>query len=225
LSETATFGWLEMARERSRWGVPGAYRRPGVVCESAMVEVIDVVRMGWRGSLGGMPTLVKDPPPAEFEALLERRRRLGQDRFDEVWEGVYVMNPAPSYEHQRVSQQLAELLGPLARAAGLEAVVGGVNLGSEESYRIQDASLHRPGMGGTYVPSAALVVEIVSPGDDTYAKLPFYAARQVDEVAIVDPQDRTVRWLGLVGGEYRPLERSAVVELGAAELARQINWP
>ena len=178
-----------------------------------------------RGSLDGMPTLVKDPPPAEFEALLERRRELGQDRFDEVWEGVYVMNPAPSYEHQRVSQQLAELLGPLARAAGSEAVAGGVNLGSEESYRIPDASLHRPGTAGTYVPSAALVVEIVSPGDDSYAKLPFYAARQVDEVAIVDPQERTVRWLGLAVGEYRSLERSALVELGAAELAQQINWP
>jgi hypothetical protein len=46
-----------------------------------------------RGSLDGMPTLVKDPPPAEFEALLAGRRRLGQDRFDEVWEGVLHMNP------------------------------------------------------------------------------------------------------------------------------------
>jgi hypothetical protein len=32
-----------------------------------------------RDSLGDVPTLVCDPPPAEFEALLERRRRLGQD--------------------------------------------------------------------------------------------------------------------------------------------------
>ena len=35
-----------------------------------------------------MATLVNDPPPAEFEALLERRRGLGQDLFDEVWDGV-----------------------------------------------------------------------------------------------------------------------------------------
>lgn len=89
-----------------------------------------------------MPTLVRDPPPKEFEALLERRRRLGQDRYDEVWDGVYVMNPAPSYEHQRLAQQLAVPLDPLARAAGLEAVAGGVNLGDEDSYRIPDASLH-----------------------------------------------------------------------------------
>jgi hypothetical protein len=63
-----------------------------------------------------MPTLVRDPPPAEFQALLERRRQLGQDRFDEMWDGVLHMNPAPSYEHQRISQQLAVILDPLARS-------------------------------------------------------------------------------------------------------------
>ena len=36
----------------------------------------------------GMPTLVRDPQPVEFEQLLERRRVLGQDLLDEVWEGV-----------------------------------------------------------------------------------------------------------------------------------------
>jgi len=176
-------------------------------------------------SLQPVQILVHDPPPAEFEALLERRRELGQDRFDEVWEGVYVMNPAPSYEHQRISQQLAELLGPLARASGLEAVVGGLNLGREQSYRIPDASLHRPGAGGTYVPTAALAVEIISPGDHTWDKLPFYAAQHVDELVIVDPQDRRVHWLALTpGGEYRDADRSALIEFGPAELAARIDW-
>jgi hypothetical protein len=32
-----------------------------------------------------MPTLVGDRQPVEFEALLGRRRRLGQDGLDEVW--------------------------------------------------------------------------------------------------------------------------------------------
>ena len=35
-----------------------------------------------------MRTLLPDPPPAELQALLERRERLGQDHKDEVWEGV-----------------------------------------------------------------------------------------------------------------------------------------
>jgi hypothetical protein len=42
-----------------------------------------------------MRTLLPDPPPAELEALLERRTKLGQDRKDEVWEGVLHLVPAP----------------------------------------------------------------------------------------------------------------------------------
>ena len=62
-----------------------------------------------------MPTLVRDPQPSEFEALLERRRRLGQDLFDEVWEGVLHMNPAPSGRHGDLESQLALVLSPLAK--------------------------------------------------------------------------------------------------------------
>ena len=173
-----------------------------------------------------MATLVRDPPPAEFKALLERRRQLGQDRFDEMWDGVLHMNPAPSYEHQRISQQLAVILDPLARAAGLEAVIGGVNIGTADGYRIPDGSLHRPGSGGTYLSTAALALEIVSPGDETWDKLAFYASRRVDELLIVDPQERRVDWLGLgPNGEYAPLDTSGLIELSAVELADRIDWP
>jgi Uma2 family endonuclease len=173
-----------------------------------------------------MPTLVRDPQPAEFEALLEHRRSRGQDRFDEVWEGVYHMNPAPSFEHQRVSQQLAELLGPLARAAGLEPAIGGVNIGRAEDFRIPDGSLHRPGASGTWLATAALAIEIVSPGDETWDKLAFYAAHRVDEFLIVDLERRQVEWLVLDdAGEYKSVERSNLIELGAAELAERLDWP
>jgi Uma2 family endonuclease len=75
------------------------------------------------------------------------------------------------------------------------------------------------------LPTAALVVEIVSPGDETWDKLPFYAKHQVDEILIVDPGKRTVDWLALADGEYRPVERSALIELGSGELAERIEWP
>lgn len=48
---------------------------------------------------------------------------------------------------------------------------------------------------------------------------------QVDEVLIVDPQERTVNWLGLSGAEYRPIERSGLVDLAAGDLAEQLDWP
>ena len=81
------------------------------------------LRADTGGSLGSVPTLVLDPPPADFEALLERRRQLGHDLLDEVWEGVYHMNPAPHQRHAHAAQQLAELLGAPAREAGLVPMI------------------------------------------------------------------------------------------------------
>ena len=50
-----------------------------------------------------------------------------------------------------------------------------------------------------YFPTAALVVEIVSPGDETYEKVPFYAAHGVEEVLVVEPESDNVRALGVAG--------------------------
>jgi hypothetical protein len=172
-----------------------------------------------------VPTLVLDPPPAQLAELLEHRRRTGADRFDEVWEGVYHMVPGPSHAHARVEAHLLALLRAPATAAGLE-VTGQFNLGeSEHDFRVPDGGLHRPGAGGMWHPTAALVIEIVSPGDESRQKLPFYAKHNVDEVLIVDPTGRTVIWLALAEGEYRPVERSGLIELGSTELAEQIDWP
>jgi hypothetical protein len=93
-----------------------------------------------------VPTLVRDPPPAGFEALLERRGRLGQDLFDEVWEGVRHVNATPPSEHGRLEWQLAGILAPLAGSAGLWAL-GRFNLGEEDDYRVPDGGLVRPGSG------------------------------------------------------------------------------
>lgn len=159
-----------------------------------------------------------------MEALKQKRQTLGQDLYDEVWEGVYRMVPAPGEAHWLVAQQLAELLGPVARAEGL--VPGAeFNLGELADYRVPDAGLHRAEERGDWRSTAALVVEIVSPDDETWQKLPFYAAHEVDEVLIVDPAERSVHWLALAGGEYGEVERSALIELGPGELAKRIDWP
>jgi Uma2 family endonuclease len=105
-------------------------------------------------------------------------------------------------------------------------VAGGVNLGDEDSYRIPDASLHERGSGGTFVSSAALVVEIRSPGADTDQKIPFYAERGVDEVLIVDPRTRSVQWLGLrADGGYEPIAQSGLIEAGPNAVASRLDWP
>jgi Putative restriction endonuclease len=173
-----------------------------------------------------MPTLVLDPPPAEIEALLERRRRLGQDRRDETWEGVLHMAPAPLRRHARLQMQIGALLEPLARLAGLEAVAE-FNLGSPDDYRIPDCGLLAPGPDELYLSTAALVVEVLSPGEDALQKLPFYVKHEVDEVLIVDPEKRAIDWRALDAGTgtYQAIERSALIELGPAELTERIDWP
>jgi len=171
-----------------------------------------------------MPTLVNEPLPVEFVALLERRRALGQDKLDEVWDGVYHVNPAPHRGHAKVAQQLAVLLDAPARAAGLLPMVSSFNLGEAADYRVPDGGLFRPGPDAVYMSTAALVVEIVSPGDMTWEKLDFYAAHAVDELLIVDLQEHRVHWLGLSRREYQPIDSSRLIELGPDELAARIDW-
>jgi Uma2 family endonuclease len=118
---------------------------------------------------------------------------------------------------------LSEILGPLARAARLVPSAD-FNLGEEDDYRVPDSGLHRTGSWGVRAPTAALVVEVVSPGDQTWEKLDFYAAHDVDELLIVDPQQRTVDWLRLVENRYRPVERSELIDVGPAEVAQRISW-
>jgi Putative restriction endonuclease len=173
-----------------------------------------------------MATLVLDPHAPGLDALKERRRVSGLDRLDEVWEGVLHMVPAPNYGHARLTQQLAVALNGPARDADLEAAMGEFNLGdSIDDFRVPDGGLHRPGTSGVWLHTAALVVEIISPGDETWQKLPFFAAHEVDEVLIVDPEEHAVHWLGLDNGKYRPIERSGLIDLGPVELAKQIAWP
>lgn len=173
-----------------------------------------------------MPTLVLGTPPPELEALLERRRLAGVDRLDEVWQGVHHMVPGPSFEHALIATQLTLLLATPARDAGLLLAMHEFNLGeSDHDFRVPDGGLHRQGAAGVWLSTAAIVVEILSPGDETWQKLPFYAAHDVDELLIVDPAERTVTWFALREGEYARVERSALIRLGPAALAEQLDWP
>ena len=141
-----------------------------------------------------MRTVVHGPLPAELEEYLAKRARLGLDRRDEVWEGEYHMSPAPNRRHADLDAQLGELLGPRARAVGLRPY-GNLNIGEKENYRIPDRSFIDPSVErDIYLPTATVVVEILSQDDDTCKKFPFYATRAVAEILVVDPAERTVQW-------------------------------
>jgi Uma2 family endonuclease len=160
----------------------------------------------------------------EDQALAERRRALGHELFDEVWEGTYHMAPAPRIGHARLDGVLARVLGPYADAAGLWES-GPFNLGDAHDYRVPDRGYHRgqPDDDAVYLPTAAVVVEILSPGDETLAKLPFYTRHGVDEVFVVTPPGPSVTILVLDGDDYVESARSDVLGIGTSELAALLS--
>lgn len=102
------------------------------------------------------------------------------------------MVPPPSGAHQRLNADLLHVLTPLARGQGLVVHVEAGLYRSDTDYRVPDQMYARPeqlsdrGVDG----GPPLVVEILSPGDETYDKLDWYAAAGVDEVLVVDPETR-----------------------------------
>jgi hypothetical protein len=169
-------------------------------------------------------TVVLGPRPPELDALIARRKALGLDTHDEVWEGEYHMAPAAHPSHGRLDHQLVLLLEPMARDAGLLGT-GPFNLGDPDDFRVPDHGYHRGDPLGTYVPTAAIVVEIASPHDETWQKLDFYARRGVDEVLVVSNATRSVTWLLLEQGRFVEADHSRLLGDGSRHLGERIEWP
>jgi len=141
------------------------------------------------------------------EGFLEERRRLGHDRWDEVWNGVLHMVPPPSSEHQWVGSQLLVALAQVARQQGLRGSyeTGVFRPGREDrDYRVPDLVYYRKEQATDrgVVGRAELVIEILSPDDESRDKLPFYAELGIPEVWLVDPQTRQVELYLLRGAAY-----------------------
>jgi Uma2 family endonuclease len=139
-----------------------------------------------------MRALLLEPDPK----WLEERRRLGHDRFDEVWDGVLHVVPSPTVEHQRFESALERALYPVATSHGLE-IFHNLDIvdrsKGDEDYRQPDiAIVSSKDLTGQRAINghAELVVEIRSPNDESYDKLPFYAACKIPECWIIDPVTR-----------------------------------
>jgi len=148
-----------------------------------------------------MRTVIIDPP-SDF---LEERRRLGHDIRDEMWDGVVHVVPEPSTWHQHFAHRLAVVLFPLAETKGLLATheTALYRPGEDRDWRVPDL-LYAPfehalnrGIEG----HAALVIEIRSPGDETYQKLPFYADVGCREVLVIDRDTCAVELFNVAEGE------------------------
>ena len=154
-----------------------------------------------------MKAVIADVP----QHLLDQRARIGADQWDEMWEGVLHMPPAPNREHQDLEGALETWLRlHWARPNGAR-VYHQINVASPggwpSDYRIPDLVLLAPDRfhvdRNEYFKGApTVVVEIHSPGDEAYEKLPFYARIGVPEVWIIARDTKTPEVYLLEGTDY-----------------------
>lgn len=139
--------------------------------------------------------------------LLDERRRTGCDRLDEVWAGVPHLVPPPSISHQDFEYELEQALRAIAARRGLRTLH---NIGLPvpgtgwTDYRVPDLCVAYPAQLSEHALEgrAELVVEILSPRDESRDKLPFYASRGVREVWLIEPATREVEVFALRGRGY-----------------------
>lgn len=148
------------------------------------------------------------PVPPE---ILAWRQRTGADRYDEMWEGVLHMVAAPNREHQDLKGALETWLRlHWARPTGCK-VYSEINLALPGSwphnYRIPDLVLLTPerfdiDLNERFEGPPEVVVEIRSPGDESYEKLEFYAQLGVPEAWVIHRDTKQPEIYCLAGAAY-----------------------
>ena len=137
------------------------------------------------------------------EEVIRERRRHGVDTFDEMWEGELHISPLPSWEHQGIDRALTRFFmlhwedlgeGVSRSHVGVKAPgTPDIDLAGEQVprvYRGPDQVFLLRGhegrvQGGWVVGPPDALIEIRSPGDETYDKFPFYHALGVPEVIVI----------------------------------------
>ncbi len=153
--------------------------------------------------------LIRDVGLAEH--LIQERKRKGLDRYDEVWEGVYVIPPMPANAQQLLLDDLSDIFREVVKKAGLGQTYPGANVsdrrkGWEHNYRVPDLLVVLKNSRAIdcdthFCGGPDFLVEIQSPGDDTEEKVPLYAKIGVRELLILHRDTRAPRLLQLEASE------------------------
>ncbi len=122
------------------------------------------------------------------ERTLKERERLGLDRRDEMWEGVLHLVPPPSERHQGIENALLVALWPAAKSRGWRVRTDTGVFASASDYRVPDIVIYSSEAASERGVDGApeLVVEVASPGDESYEKIPWYFGRGAKAVLVID---------------------------------------
>ena len=152
--------------------------------------------------------------------LVRRRRAWGADRYDEVWDGIYIVNSPPNNQHQDLVGRLASICQYLIFDSGLGRVHPGCNVTDrptkwKQNYRIPDVAVFLNetkalDKGSHWLGGPDLAFEIVSPRDKSREKLEFYAKVGTRELLILDRDPWSLELYRLSEGTLALVGRSTL---------------
>lgn len=154
--------------------------------------------------------------------IIHRRRRLGLDRKDEVWNGRYIIMPDPDNVHQDLVGSLLTVLRIVISWAKLGNAYPGCNISDREekwtsNYRVPDVTVFlndNPAKNRNthWFGGPDLAVEVVSDNDKSRKKLDFYASVGTRELLIVDRVPWQLELFRLTDGELVSVGKSSVAD-------------
>jgi Uma2 family endonuclease len=165
-----------------------------------------------------MATVILD---REFAAHLREERAVsGADRWDEVWDGTYMMAPLPNNEHQLIASRLAALFQEVVGWNSPVIVQAGANITDrehswQENYRCPDVVVYFPTNPAVnrvthWYGGPDLAVEVTSEDDRAREKIPFYAKIGTRELLIVDRDPWQIELFRLASGQLKSVDTIAI---------------
>jgi Uma2 family endonuclease len=160
-----------------------------------------------------MATLITDP---SIERRIRRQRaRTGADRYDEVWDGVYVVSPLADVEHQEIVSGLTSAIQAVITWNDRGDVYAGVNLsdrarGWKQNYRVPDVAVFLRGTSARkyrahWAGGPDFAAEVCSRGDRAREKLGFYAGLGTRELLLIERDPWRLELYRLDAGVLTPV--------------------
>jgi Uma2 family endonuclease len=150
--------------------------------------------------------------------LIADRQRRGVDKYDEIWDGVYVMSAAPSNPHQRIVRGIIKAVEAVVDDEARGETLPGANISDrredwEKNHRCPDVVVvlkdsEAIDCGTHWLGGPDFIVEVQSPDDDTELKTPFYSQVGVRELLIIHRDTRHLRLFRHNGSELELVAES-----------------
>ena len=154
-----------------------------------------------------MNAVIADPDLER--SLIRRRRARGEDRHDEVWEGICVMNAQPNDEHQFIVSHLTFIFEMVIGERGLGQIRPGTNISDrnkdwKDNYRCPDVAVFLND-------STAINRRTLELYRLTNSQLTLVAKLAVDSPDSFQTETVPLHWR-LVSGPHRPLLEATVLD-------------